>query len=203
MSVTAVPIRPLKKGSVVRLWAGIAILCAAGAGLAYVGTEGQRAADPASFLADNAEEDGVVTTASGLQYKVLQQGAGPRPGETDMVAVDYEGRIPGGKVFDTSAGRGPATFPVVGVVPGFSEALQLMQRGATYRIWLSPELGYGAEEQRDPQTGEVVIPANAVLEFDLTLRDFQPIPPEQLQQLQAMRQMQQQMEAQQGGAKAE
>ena len=201
MSVTAVPIRPLKKGSVVRLWAGIAILCAAGAGLAYLGTEGQRASDPAVFLAQNAQEEGVVTTASGLQYKVLEQGAGPKPGESDVVAVEYTGRLPSGDVFDTSEGRGPATFPVLGVVPGFSEALQLMPRGAKYRIWLSPELGYGADEQRDPQTGEVVIPANSVLEFDLTLLDFQPIPPEQLQQLRAMQQMQAQMEAQQGQAK--
>lgn len=201
MSVTAVPIRPLKKGSVVRLWAGIAILCAAGAGLAYVGTEGQRASDPAVFLAQNAREEGVVTTASGLQYKVLEQGAGPKPGDSDVVAVEYTGRLPSGEVFDTSEGRGPATFPVLGVVPGFSEALQLMPRGAKYRIWLSPELGYGADEQRDPQTGEVVIPANSVLEFDLTLLDFQPIPPEQLQQLRAMQQMQAQMKAQQGQSK--
>jgi FKBP-type peptidyl-prolyl cis-trans isomerase FkpA len=197
MSVTAVPIRPLKKGSVARLWAGIALLSAAAAGLAYAGTEGQRAADPATFLAANAREEGVVTTASGLQYKVLQQGAGPKPTQTDVVSVDYEGRLPGGEIFDSSEGRGPATFPVVGVVPGFSEALQLMQRGTKMRIWLSPELGYGSEEQRDPRTGEVVIPGNAVLEFDLTLRDFQPIPPEQLQQLQMMQQMQQQ----QGGGR--
>jgi len=197
MSVTAVPIRPIKKGSVARLWAGIAILSLAAAGLAYAGTEGQRSANPATFLANNAQEEGVVTTASGLQYQVLQQGAGPKPTQTDIVAVEYEGRIPGGEVFDSTQGRGPATFPVVGVVPGFSEAVQLMQRGTKMRIWLPPELGYGPSEQRDPQTGEVVIPANAVLQFDLTLVDFQPLPPEQLQQLQMMQQMQQQMDAQQ------
>lgn len=204
MSVTAVPIRPLKKGSVARLWAGIAILCAAGAGLAYAGTEGQRSTDPALFLAQNAREDGVVTTASGLQYKVLQQGAGAKPGAADMVVVDYEGRLTNGKVFDASARHGgPATFPIMGVIPGFSEALQLMQRGTKMRIWLSPELGYGPEEQRNPQTGEVEIPANSVLEFDLTLRDFQPVPPEQLQQLQMMQQMQAQMKAQQQGQAAQ
>ncbi|WP_106640310.1 FKBP-type peptidyl-prolyl cis-trans isomerase [Allosphingosinicella vermicomposti] len=201
MSVTAVPIRPLKKGSVARLWTGIAILCAAGAGLAYAGTEGMRAADPASFLAANAKEDGVVTTASGLQYKVLAQGAGPRPTQADVVAVDYEGRLSDGTMFESTAGQGPATFPVMGVVPGFAEAVQLMQRGTKMRVWLSPELAYGPDERRDPQTGKVVIPANSVLVFDLTLRDFQPVPPEQLQQLQMMQQLQAQMEAQQGQAK--
>lgn len=195
MSVTAVPIRPIQKGAVTKLWVGLGALSLAAAGLAWIGTAGHRAADPATFLADNAESDGVVTTASGLQYKVLKAGSGPRPSPADIAVVDYEGRLTDGTVFDASAQHGgPATFPIAGVVPGFSEALQLMQKGATYRIWMPPELGYGSAPQGD------VIPANSVLEFDLTLRDFRALTPEEIQQIQLMQQMQQQQaQGQQGG----
>lgn len=200
MSVTAVPLRPIRKGSVAKLWIALALLAALAGGLAWWGTSGFIATDPKAFLAENADEEGVVTTPSGLQYKVLEQGTGPRPTERDVVMVEYEGRLPDGTVFDSTAGQQPATFPVMGVVPGFAEAVQLMQRGGKLRIWLPPELGYGTEERRDPQTGEVVIPANSVLEFDMTLVDFQPLTEEQLQQLQMMQMMQQQAE-QQGAAR--
>ena len=196
MSVTRVPILPLKKGSVAKLWIGVGLLGAAAAALAWVGTESQISADPASYLARNAGQDGVVTTASGLQYKVLAAGKGPKPTALDVVTVEYEGRLTDGTIFDTSAGRGPATFPVLGVIPGFSEAAQLMQRGSKLRIWLKPELAYGTEEQRDPQTDKVVIPANSVLQFDMTLVDFQPLPPEQLEQARMMQMIQQQAQQQ-------
>ncbi|MDT9599408.1 FKBP-type peptidyl-prolyl cis-trans isomerase [Sphingosinicella rhizophila] len=197
MSVTTVPIRPVKKGSVLKLWVGVGALCLAAAGVAWAGTEGQLAADPATFLARNAQQNGVVTTQSGLQYKLLQQGKGAKPTMTDVVAVDYEGRLTDGTMFESTAQNGgPATFPVMGVVPGFSEAVQLMQRGTKLRIWLPPELGYGPEEKRDPRTDEVVIPANAVLQFDMTLVDFQPVPPEQLEQLKMMQMLQQSQQGQ-------
>ncbi|HEY0112454.1 MAG TPA: FKBP-type peptidyl-prolyl cis-trans isomerase [Allosphingosinicella sp.] len=199
MSVTAVPIRPLKKGSVLKLWIGLGFLAAVAGGIAWVGTETQVASDPRTFLARNAGEEGVVTTASGLQYKVLEQGRGSRPTMRDVVVVDYEGFLTDGSEFESTKGQGPATFPVMGVVPGFSEAVQLMQRGTKLRIWLPPELAYGTEERTDPRTGEVVIPANSVLRFDMTLRDFQPLTAEQLQQMQMMQALQQQQAEQQGG----
>jgi FKBP-type peptidyl-prolyl cis-trans isomerase FkpA len=201
MSVTAVPIRPLKKGTVTRLWIGLGLLAALAGAAAWAGTEAQLAADPKTFLSRNAGEEGVVTTPSGLQYKVLEQGRGPRPTMNDVVMVDYEGFIATtGESFESTAGQGPATFPVMGVVPGFSEAVQLMQRGSKLRIWLPPELAYGPEERTDPQTGKVVIPANSVLRFDMTLRDFQPLTAEQLQQMQMMQALQEQAR-QQGGAR--
>ena len=202
MSVTAVPVRPLKKGSVVKLWVGIGLLCAAAAGLAWAGTESFVASDPKTFLSRNAGEEGVITTASGLQYKVLEQGRGPRPTMKDVVTIDYKGFLPTtGEEFESTEGQGPATFPVMGVVPGFSEAVQLMQRGSKLRIWLPPELAYGPEERTDPQTGKVVIPANSVLQFDMTLRDFQPLTAEQLQQMQMMQALQEQAREQGGGAR--
>lgn len=197
MSVTAVPIRPIKKGSVAKLWIALAVLALAAAALAWLGTNAQRKADPATFLADNAGRDGVVTTASGLQYEVLKEGSGPTPAASDIVTFSYEGRLSDGEVFDASPPGQPATIPVFGVVPGFSEALQLMNRGAQLRIWLPPELAYGPEERRDPQTGEVTIPANSVLQFDMTLLDFRSLTPEEIQQMQMM---QQQMMQQQGAA---
>jgi FKBP-type peptidyl-prolyl cis-trans isomerase len=129
---------------------------------------------------------------------VIQPGSGARPGPADVVAIEYEGRLIDGTVFDSTEGKGPATFPVMGVVPGFGEAVQLMQRGSKLRIWLPPQLAYGDQEQRDPQTDEVVVPANSVLEFDLTLLDFKALSAEELQQLQMMQALQQQMR-QQGG----
>jgi len=201
MSVTAVPLRPIKKGSVLKLWLALGLLGASAAGLAWAGTEKQVAGDPKTFLARNAKEEGVVTTASGLQYKILEPGQGARPTQRDVVVVDYEGYLAATEEqFESTAGQGPATFPVLGVVPGFAEAVQLMQRGTKIRIWLPPELAYGPEERTNPQTGEVVIPANSVLRFDMTLRDFQALTAEQLQQMQMMQALQQQQ--QQGGGAA-
>ena len=132
---------------------------------------------PEVFLAKNGKRSGVVTTASGLEYQVLEAGAGPKPTAADIVQIDYDGRLTSGEPFDSNAKTGgPVTFPVAGLVPGFSEALQLMPRGAKYRVWISPQLGYGPDAKRDPATGRVVIPANAVLVFDITMHDFGPMP---------------------------
>lgn len=192
MSVTAVPLRPLARGSVLKFWIGMGLLALVAAAVAWFGTEAQVSSDPRTFLARNAKEEGVVTTASGLQYKVLEPGSGPRPTERDVVRIDYEGRLADGTMFESTADSGPATFPVMGVVPGFAEAVQLMQRGSKLRIWLPPELAYGREERTDPRTGKVVIPADSVLQFDMTLRDFQRLSPEEFQQLQMMQALQQQ-----------
>ena len=192
MSVTAVPLRPIKKGSVLKLWVGLGLLAAGAAGIAWATTGSMVPASPEAFLAANADQEGVVTTASGLQYKVLQEGQGPKPSPRDVVQVQYEGRLTNGETFDKSEAGQPAVFPVMGVVPGFAEAVQLMSRGGKLRIWLPPELAYGPDEKRDPQTGKVVIPANSVLEFDMELIDFKALSAEELQQLQIMQMMQQQ-----------
>lgn len=174
--VTAVPLRPIKKGSLITLWVGIALVAAAGAALAYKGTARQVAmAEPASdFLVRNSKKAGIVTTPSGLQYQVIEKGeGGAKPQPTDMVVIDYEGKLANGETFDSSASHGgPATLPVGGLIPGFTEALQLMSPGAKYRFWIPPQLGYG-----ETGAGNGAIPPNALLVFDLKLLAIAPQAP--------------------------
>lgn len=182
MSVTRVPIAPIEKGSLTKLWGGVALAVALAAGVAWAGTM-HMPVSAASFLASNADEEGVVTTESGLQFKELVKGEGPSPTAADVSLINYEGRFQDGEIFD----KGERTpLPVSGSIPGFSEALQKMQRGGKYQIWIPPALGYGEEDQTDPQTGEVRIPGNSLLEFEVELIEF--IPEAQL------RAMQQQMQ---------
>ncbi|WP_373492213.1 FKBP-type peptidyl-prolyl cis-trans isomerase [Parasphingorhabdus sp.] len=138
--------------------------------------------DNAEFLADNAEQEGVEQTASGLQYSVIKPGEGPSPSATDTALVKYEGRLRDGTIFDANE---QTPMPVGAVVPGFSEALQLMQKGGEYRIWIPSELAYG-----EASPGEQV-PPNSLLIFDVTLLDF--ITAEQMEELR------QQMQAAPGG----
>jgi hypothetical protein len=176
MSVTAVPIRPIKKGSLAKFWIALVLLALAAAGLAWAGTAGQ----------------GYTTTASGLQFRVIEEGEGPPPEPSAIALIDYTGRLEDGTVFDTTEGKQPAPLPVNASIPGFSEGLQLMNKGATYRFRIPPELAYGA-------TGAPgAIPPNSTLEFDVTLRDFKTLSAEEMQQLQMMQQMQQMQ--QQGAA---
>lgn len=181
MSTTAVPLRPIAKGSLIRLWIGVAAVVLAAGGLAWAGQRGV-AETPASYLAANAGEEGVVTTPSGLQYKVIEEGTGPSPTAQDVALVGYKGTLLDGTVFDENP---QAPMPVDGVVPGFSEGLQKMKKGGKYRLWIPPQLGYG-EQASGP------IPANSVLVFDVTLHDFKS-------KAEIMR-MQQMMQQQQGGA---
>lgn len=170
--VTAVPLRPIKKGSLTRLWLGIALVAAIGVSTALVGTSRQVAmAEPAeAFLARNATKDGVVTTASGLQYKVLEAAAGPKPQASDMVLVEYDGKLASGETFDSSTRHGgPATLPVGGLIPGWVEGLQLMNSGSKVRFWIPPQLGYGEQG-----AGNGVIPPNALLVFDVKLVGIVP-----------------------------
>ena len=96
-----------------------------------------------AYLAENGKKEGVVTTASGLQYQVLVAGKGPKPSPTDTVTTHYTGTLIDGTVFDSSVERGsPASFPVNGVIPGWVEALQLMPVGSKWRIVVPPELAY-------------------------------------------------------------
>ncbi|NLA66950.1 MAG: FKBP-type peptidyl-prolyl cis-trans isomerase [Gammaproteobacteria bacterium] len=97
-----------------------------------------------AFLAANAGKEGVQVTDSGLQYKVLEQGDGPKPGPDSRVSVHYRGTLVDGTVFDSSYDRGqPAVFNLTSVVPGWQEGLQLMPVGSKYMLWLPSELGYG------------------------------------------------------------
>ena len=117
-----------------------------------------------AFLAANAKKDGVVTTASGLQYKVLKSGTGASPKATDQVKVDYTGTTIDGKVFDSSVQRGqPAVFPVNAVIPGWVEALQLMKVGDKWQLVIPAKLAYG-EQSPSP-----AIPPNSVLVFEVEL----------------------------------
>lgn len=122
-----------------------------------------------AFLAENATREGVTETESGLQYEVLTEGSGATPVATDIVVTHYTGRLADGTVFDSSEARGePATFGLDRVIPGWTEALQLMQVGDRWRLWLPPELAYGT---RSPSED---IPPNAMLEFEVELLDVNP-----------------------------
>lgn len=121
----------------------------------------------AKFLAENKTKDGVITTASGLQYKVIKQGKGAKPAATDKVRVHYHGTFLNGTVFDSSLERGePVEFPLNGVIPGWTEGLQLMNIGSKYTLFLSSDLAYG--DRGDGQK----IPGGATLIFDVELLDI-------------------------------
>ena len=116
------------------------------------------------FLEENAKNDSVVQTASGLQYMVLKEGTGAKPGPTDEVTVHYTGKLINGTVFDSSVERGePATFPLNKVIPGWTEGLQLMSEGAKYRLFIPSELAYG-----EKGAGQQILP-NSTLIFDVEL----------------------------------
>lgn len=107
-------------------------------------SEGKNKKEGEVFLAENKKKEGVKTTSSGLQYKVIKEGTGRKPGSDSMVKVHYEGKLIDGTVFDSSYERGdPAEFPVKGVIPGWTEALQLMKEGAEYELYIPAELAYG------------------------------------------------------------
>ncbi|MDH1630113.1 FKBP-type peptidyl-prolyl cis-trans isomerase [Pseudomonas mosselii] len=117
------------------------------------------------FLADNAKREGIVTLASGLQYEVLTAGEGAKPTREDSVRTHYHGTLIDGTVFDSSYDRGqPAEFPVGGVIAGWTEALQLMNAGSKWRLYVPSELAYGAQ-------GVGSIPPHSTLVFDVELLD--------------------------------
>lgn len=115
------------------------------------------------YLANNAKEEGVKVTESGLQYLVVKEGNGKKPGPNDVVTVHYTGRLIDGTVFDSSVERGePATFAVGQVIPGWVEGLQLMSEGSAYRLFIPSELAYG-------EHGTGPIQPNSTLIFDVQL----------------------------------
>jgi FKBP-type peptidyl-prolyl cis-trans isomerase FklB len=129
----------------------------------------KNATDGEKFLADNKKKDGVKTTPSGLQYKVIKEGSGPQPKETDTVVANYRGTLIDGTEFDSSYKRGqPATFPLNRVIKGWTEGLQLMKVGSKYQFFIPASLGYG-EQQMGPDIGP-----NSTLIFDVELVGIQP-----------------------------
>lgn len=115
------------------------------------------------YLANNAKEEGVKVTESGLQYLVVKEGNGKKPGPNDVVTVHYTGRLVDGTVFDSSVERDePATFAVGQVIPGWVEGLQLMSEGSAYRLFIPSELAYG-------EHGTGPIQPNSTLIFDVQL----------------------------------
>lgn len=122
------------------------------------------------FLAGNKSKEGVTTTASGLQYKVLAAGAGDSPKASDNVTVHYKGTLLDGSEFDSSHKRGqPATFGVGQVIKGWTEALQLMKPGAKWQLFIPPDLAYG-------ENGRPGIPPNSLLNFEVELISIQTQP---------------------------
>ena len=106
--------------------------------------ENELLAEGKRFMQENAGKEGIVTTESGLQYKVLTEGTGKRPGPSDQVSVNYRGKFLDGREFDSSFKRGkPATFKLNGVIKGWAEGLQLMREGGKAQLFIPPELAYG------------------------------------------------------------
>ena len=117
----------------------------------------------AAFLEENGKKEGVITTETGLQYEVITTGDGPMPADTTQVTVHYEGKLIDGEIFDSSYDSGePVSFALNGVIPGWTEGLQLMPVGSTYKFYVPSNLGYGPRS-----TGP--IPGNSVLIFKVEL----------------------------------
>ncbi|WP_338466701.1 FKBP-type peptidyl-prolyl cis-trans isomerase [Novosphingobium sp. ZN18A2] len=164
--ITRVPLQPVAKGSVTKIWIGIIVAIVLAIGVAY------------------------AARYHGLVVETLKAGEGPSPTAEDVVLVNYVGRLKDGSEFD----RGEkVALPLSQMIPGFTQGVERMQKGGSYKLEIPSNLGYGADEKRDGQ-GKVVIPANSDLVFDIDLIDFM-----NAQQLQAMQQMQAQMGQSAGG----
>jgi FKBP-type peptidyl-prolyl cis-trans isomerase FkpA len=149
MSATQVPLPPLKRGSMLKLWLGLALLVGAAALLAWTGAGSLRG----------------ETTATGVQIRTIRDGKGDPIKAVDGAIVEYEGRLDDGTVFDTTKGRGPAGMIPGQVIPGFGEALQKMREGGRYTIRIPSALGYGATG-----AGDGKIPPNSDLTFDIEVK---------------------------------
>ncbi|WP_298288492.1 FKBP-type peptidyl-prolyl cis-trans isomerase [Novosphingobium sp.] len=166
--ITRVPLQPVAKGSLTKIWLGVAAAVVLGSGVAY------------------------ATRYQGIEIETIKAGTGASPTKSDVALINYVGRLASGKEFD----RGErAVLPLETVIPGFSEGLGKMQKGGKYVLEIPAEKGYGAEEKRNPQTGEVVIPANSDLVFEVELIDYKSAA-----ELEQQRMMMEQMQRMQGGA---
>jgi len=129
----------------------------------------KNASEGAKFLEENKKKEGVKATASGLQYKVIKDGTGAQPKATDTVTVNYRGTLINGTEFDSSYKRGqPATFPLNGVIKGWTEGVQLMKVGSKYQFFIPPNLAYG-----DRSVGPDIAP-NSMLIFEVELLGVKP-----------------------------
>jgi len=166
--ITRVPLQPVAKGSVGKIWLGVIAAVVLGSGVAY------------------------GTRYKGVEIETVKAGTGASPTKSDVALINYVGRLANGKEFD----RGEkAVLPLETVIPGFSEGLSKMQKGGKYVLEIPSEKAYGAEEKRNPQTGEVVIPANSDLVFEIELIDYKSAA-----ELEQQRMMLEQMQKMQGGA---
>ncbi|MEO8175717.1 MAG: FKBP-type peptidyl-prolyl cis-trans isomerase [Sphingomicrobium sp.] len=152
MSVSTTANSPSRSG-VGKLWLAILLLVAAGVALAWFGAGELRG----------------QSTPSGLQFRIVEAGSGPYVKPVDGVLIEYEGRLPDGTVFDSTEGHGPAPMIAGQVIPGFAEALTMMQKDGRYRVRIPAALGYGAS----PPAGGP-IPTNSDLEFDIHLVQLVP-----------------------------
>ncbi len=187
MSITTVPIRPIEKGSLIKLWGGVALAVIAAGALAWYGTGGGGSSDCGddAFLEAKGAIGEPITTASGLQIQTVKAGSGAKPTDADVTLINYRGTFAkDGKEFDANQNT---PMPVGGTIPGFSEALKLMQPGGSYRICIPSALAYGPEG-----AGQGRIPPNAVLRFEIDVKAAMPMAEFQSRM--------QQMQAQQGGA---
>jgi FKBP-type peptidyl-prolyl cis-trans isomerase len=126
-----------------------------------------RLAENKAFLDEQGTKDGVQATENGILYRIDKEGDGERPLLTETVVVHYTGRLTDGTIFDSSVERGqPATFPVGGVIPGWTQILQEMPVGSTWEVWIPSELGYGAQGAGED------IPPNSVLNFTIELLEI-------------------------------
>lgn len=165
--ITRVPLQPVARGSNTRIWVGLVVALLIAFALAF---------------AARSNDTVVVTT--------LKPGTGPSPTAADVVLVNYVGHLSDGKEFDKGD---KVAIPLEGVVPGFTEGLTKMQKGGRYKLFIPAKKAYGAEPQTNRATGQVVIPANSDLTFDIELIDYmnaaqlRQLQQLQMQQLQSMR----------------
>ena len=175
--VTRVPLQPIAKGALAKLWLGVLAAVLAAAGLAW------------------------FTLPPSVKIETIAVGKGPSPTMEDVVLVKMKGTLKNGKVFQPEA-QGPLQMNTV--IPGFAKALMKMQKGGKYKVEIPAELAYGKEDQRDPQTGEVLVPGGSDLNFDIELLDFKSRAEIEAQQrmMQQLQEMQAQQQQKQGAAKA-
>jgi len=165
--ITRVPLQPVTKGSLTKIWLGVIVALLIGGTAAW------------------------AVRYQGLVVDTVKAGAGPSPTLSDVVLVNYAGHLTSGKEFDKGQ---KVAMPVQGVIPGFSQGLQKMQRGGKYTLKIPAAMAYGEQEQKNPGTGEVVVPANSDLVFEVELLDFKSAA-----EIEQQRQMLQQMQQQMGG----
>ncbi|MCW3835389.1 FKBP-type peptidyl-prolyl cis-trans isomerase [Sphingomonas canadensis] len=196
MSVTAVPIAPVKSSYKLWLWLGIVLAALLAVALAWTGTRAVVAAKgtDADYLAWNKGQIGVQTTASGLQYVVLKSGSGPLAKDGDMANLSLEGRFRDGTVFQP---RTTAPLPIQpndptrpSMMPGFLEAMKLMKKGSSFRIWLPASLGFDALPGVPPEMrGKMVV-------FDVEMSELMSAAEVEEQRRQQQEAMRQQLEQQ-------